>query len=318
MTKKLNHMRKIFRIASFALLLAVGVACSTDDVPQEPLGTYPILFRCMDETRAVATVGSMQSDTNGFDVYAFFTNNAINASQSFNKTVKYDDASGKWLYSGLEYWIPGATYYFKAVYPTTINYAVDNSTTTQPLTITGYDITNQYDILVAEAGPLTVDPVLGAPESGSVVSLQFKHLLANVTINALSELATPVDIERVELRTVATKADYSGAWNTGNYGSSKFGYDSDLTLNKATSETDYTDITNGGILVIPEQINGTQKVYVKTSFKEYDIAFPTTYSWNAGQKYTYTLIIKQENIEFNEPKVEIWDEENATGSVVIK
>lgn len=312
-------MRKIFRIASFALLLAVGVACSTDDVPQEPLGTYPILFRCMDETRAVATVGSMKSDTTGFAVYAFFTNNAINASQSFNKTVKYDDQSSKWLYSGLEYWIPGATYYFKAVYPTTIDYAVDNSTTTQPLTITGYDITNQYDILVAEAGPLTVDPVVGAPGSGSIVYLNFQHLLANVTIKAMSELATPVDIERIELRTVAKKADYIGnKWSAQSFTKGDFGFDSNWTLNKAVSETDYTDITNGGILVIPEQINGTQELYIKTSHKEYKVSFPTTYTWNPGQKYTYTLIIKQENIEFNEPKVEIWDEENATGSVVIK
>lgn len=300
-------------------MLAVGVACSTDDVPQEPMGTYPILFRCMDDTRAVATVESMQNDANGFDVYAFFTNTATSTSQSFNKTVTYDAERRLWLYSDIEYWIPGATYYFKAVYPTTIDYVVDNSTTAQSLTITGYDITNQYDILVAEAGPLTVDPVLGAPESGSAVSLQFKHLLANVTIKAMSELATPVDIERIELRNVATKADYSGnKWSAQGYTKGNFGYDSVLTLNKATSETDYTDITNGGILVIPEQIIGTQKVYVKTSFKEYEVAFPTIYSWNAGQKYTYTLIIKQENIEFNEPKVEIWDEENATGSVVIK
>lgn len=307
-------MRKIFRIASFALLLAVGVACSTDDVPQEPLGTYPILFRCMDETRAVATVGSMQSDTNGFDVYAFFTNNAINASQSFNKTVKYDDASGKWLYSGLEYWIPGATYYFKAVYPTTINYAVDNSTTTQPLTITGYDITKQYDILVAETSRegLLVNAD-GEPTSGSIVNLNFKHLLANVVVKIKAEVN--VTINNVSLKYVPVKGSYAdGSWSYSSQGNiEKDGLNKSLS----SSSDEYHDVTDGGFLAFPCDINDT-KLFIKTSDKTYELPLTAPTSWVAGNRYTYTLTIKQDNILFDEPTVEEWDEENATGSVVIK
>ena len=298
-------------------MLAAGVvSCQQhNDIPQGV--KYPILFDSPD-TRATATIDDLK--TNGFMVYAYVDGNA--GSTSFAKEVTHSVVEGRdiWALETPEYWLPDTYYYFKAFYPSELSagtLTVDNIDENQDFTIEGYDITKQEDIMVASA-TARVEAGASAPANGSVVDLEFKHLLANVTINALSELATPVDIERVELRTVATKADYSGAWSTGNYGSGNFGYDSDLTLNKATSETDYTDITNGGILVIPEQINGTQKIYVKTSFKEYDVAFPTTYSWNAGQKYTYTLIIKQENIEFNEPKVEIWDEENATGSVVIK
>ena len=309
-------MRKIFRIASFALLLAVGVACSTDDVPQEPLGTYPILFRCMDETRAVATVESMQNDANGFDVYAFFT--ASNDEKAtFSKNVKY--TNGSWTYQhnnqALEYWIPGATYYFKAVYPTTIDYAVDNSTTAQPLTINGYDITNQYDILVAEAGPLTVDPVVGAPaESGSVVSLQFKHLLANVVVKVKSEIPN-VTVSNVSFEGVAQSGKYKkNIWTAGQTVSFGKQYTGDPLVKDAEN---YVDVTSGGILVIPEKINGSQKMYITTSHKVYDfILQPIT--WKSGMLYTYTLTIKQENIIFNEPTVEIWDEENATGSVIIK
>ena len=300
-------------IACAAMLAAGVVSCQQhDDIPQGV--KYPILFDSPD-TRAVATIADLK--TNGFMVYAYVEGNA--GSTSFAKKVTHSVVEGRdiWALDTPEYWLPDTDYYFKAFYPSAGTLTVYNTDKNQNFTIEGYDITEQEDIMVASA-TASVEAGAPAPANGSVVPLEFKHLLANVTINALSELATPVDIERVELRTVATKADYSGAWSTGNYGSGYFGYDSDLTLNKAESETDYTDITNGGILVIPEQINGTQKVYVKTSFKEYEIAFPTTYSWNAGQKYTYTLIIKQENIEFNEPKVEIWDEENATGSVVIK
>ena len=302
-------------IACAAMLAAGVVSCQQhDDIPQGV--KYPILFDSPD-TRATATIDSLKK---GFMVYAYVDGNA--GSTSFAKKVTHSVVEGRdiWALETPEYWLPDTDYYFKAFYPSELSagtLTVDNTDENQDFIIEGYDITEQEDIMVASA-TARVEAGAPAPTAGSVVDLEFKHLLANVTINALSELATPVDIERVELRTVATKADYSGAWSTGNYGSGNFGYDSDLTLNKAESETDYTDITNGGILVIPEQINGTQKIYVKTSFKEYDVAFPTTYSWNAGQKYTYTLIIKQENIEFNEPKVEIWDEENATGSVVIK
>lgn len=262
----------------------------------------------------MATVGSMKSDTNGFDVYAYIVG-STGATDSFYRNVKWDGSA--WSYTNTEYWIPGATYWFKAVYPTMENATVKIVDSKQAVTITGYDISNQDDILVAETEGLKATPEDQAPTTGSVVSLQFKHILANVTIKVLSELET-LDVERIELRNIASKGDYNGNWNIANYSSRDFGIDSDLTLNKAESDTDYTDISNGGFIVIPEQINGTQKLYIKTSFKEYEISLPTTPRWDSGQKYSYTLTINQEYIEFNEPKVDIWDEENATGSVVIK
>ena len=314
-------MKKIFRTTYLALLLIAGLSCNNDPMPDAPKGKYPILFRCSDETRAVATVDSMKEDTDGFDVYAYIEA-STGAKVNFAKNVIWDKDQLMWLYDDIEYWVVGAKYWFKAVYPHDIhNIAkVDNTNTTQAVTIEGYEISNQYDILVAETdrGGMLVTEQNQAPASGSEVSLQFQHLLANVTIKVLSELATPVEVERIELRNIASKGDYNGSWNIANYSSRTFGIDSDITLNKAESETDYTDITSGGIIVVPEQINGTQKLYIKTTFKEYEISFPTTHRWDSGKKYTYTLTIKQEYIEFNEPKVDIWDEENATGSVVIK
>lgn len=304
-------------IACAAMLAAGVVSCQQhDDIPQGV--KYPILFDSPD-TRATATIDDLK--TNGFMVYAFVDGNV--GSTSFAKKVTHSVVGDRdiWALETPEYWLPDTDYYFKAFYPSVPSagtLAVNNGSSTQSFTITNFDITKQEDIMVASA-TASVEAGASAPTNGNVVPLNFQHLLANVTIKAMSELATPVDIERIELRTVATKADYvSNKWSAQGYTKGNFGFDSDLTLNKATSDTDYTDITNGGILVIPEQINGTQKVYVKTSFKEYEIAFPTKYSWNSGQKYSYTLVVKQENIEFNEPKVEIWDEENATGSVVIK
>lgn len=294
-----------------AILAVVALAsCQQEDAPQGV--KYPILFGSTD-TRAVADLDNLKE---GFKVYAYVHGNA--GSTSFAKDVEYYETQGVWAFTSPEYWLPNTTYSFKAFYPSESSagtLTVANTDKNQDFSITGFDITEQEDIMVASA-TASVEAGASAPASGSVVDLKFKHLLANVTINILCELGSGVTVERVELRNVTTTGNYNGGWSATTKGS--FGFNSNISVNKANNDTDSVDITNGGILVIPEQINGSQMVYVNTSFKEYEIEFPTKYSWNSGQKYSYTLVVKQENIEFNEPKVEIWDEENATGSVVIK
>ena len=311
-------MRKIFRIAYLALSLGVVLACKKEYVPEEPQGTYPILFSCSDETRAVATVESMQGDANGFDVYAFF-NTPVTQNLSFDKNVKYDN--GSWTYQHdnqeLEYWLPGATYWFKAVYPNTIKYHVDNSTQEQQLTISGFDITKQQDILVATTGALVVDTEIQAPTSGSMVKLQFQHLLANVVVEIKAEVN--VTIYDVSLKYVPVKGTYDdGLWK--DY--SEQGNIEKAGINKSlsSSSNEYHDVTDGGFLVFPNSsVDGSQHLYIRTSDKTYDLPLPSTPNkWVAGNRYTYTLVIKQNDILFDEPTVEEWDEENATGSVVIK
>lgn len=310
-------MKKIFRTTYLALLLIAGLSCNNDPMPDAPKGKYPILFRCSDETRAVATVESMKADTDGFDVYAYFETNT-DEEVNFHKNVKWNESEGMWLYEGIEYWIVGATYWFKAVYPHDIhNIAkVDNTNTTQAVTIEGYEISNQYDILVAETdrGGMLVTEQNQAPASGSEVSLQFQHLLANVTIKIKAEI--DVTINDVSLKFVPVKGSYTnGIWSYTTQGNIE-----KTNLNKElnSSNKEFQDVTDGGFLVFPYSTDGA-KLYVRTSDKSYDLELPATPNeWVAGTKYTYTLTIKQNDILFDEPTVEEWDEENATGSVVIK
>lgn len=305
-------MRKILGLASLALMLLAGVACNNEDVPNEPQGKYPILFRCSDDTRAVATVDSMKEDVNGFDVYAYIEA-STDAKDSFYKNVKWDNSKSMWLYEGLEYWVPGAKYWFKAIYPKGIA-TVDNDDTTQAVTIDNFDITTQQDILVAETGCLEATAEHQAPTTGSVVSLQFQHLLANVTIKIKAEIN--VTINDVSLKFIPVKGSYTdGSWSYATQGNVEM-----IGLNKAlnSSNNEFQDVTDGGFLVFPNSI-GDAKLHIRTSDKSYDLELPATPSaWVAGTKYTYTLTIKQNDILFDEPTVEEWDEENATGSVVIK
>ena len=312
-------MRIIFRISYLALSLGVVLACNKKYVPEEPQGTYPILFSCSDETRAVATVGSMQGDANGFDVYAFF-NTPVTQNLSFDKNVKYDN--GSWTYQHnnqeLEYWIPEATYWFKAVYPADIA-SVDNSNSTQTVTINNFDVTKQQDILVATTSRdgLVVNENGEPTNSSSIVTLQFQHLLANVVVKIKADVN--VTIYDVSLKYVPVKGTYDdGLWK--DY--SEQGNIEKAGINKSlsSSSNEYHDVTDGGFLVFPNSsVDGSQYLYIRTSDKTYDLPLPSTPNkWVAGNRYTYTLVIKQNDILFDEPTVEEWDEENATGSVVIK
>lgn len=305
-------MRKTFKLlaVAMALVLCAGLqSCqNTEEVPHG----YPILFRCMDETRAETTVATMKADEKGFNVYAFFNAPAANG-VTFDKNVWYDGGKGMWIYNDVEYWIPGATYYFKAVYPAGIA-SVDNGDTTQAVTISGFDITKQQDILVAttDRNGLKVNDN-GNPTGGSMVKLQFQHLLANVMIKIKSQI-DGVTITSVKLGNLDTNSTYNGSTWLISGNTTYVDYTEPTTLTKGA---DLVDVTGGGFLVIPANSNG--KTLTIEANKTYNLTIPNG-DWEIGKRYTYTIEIKQDDIVFVDgaPYVEEWDSENATGSVIIK
>ena len=152
-----------------------------------------------------------------------------------------------------------------------------------------------------------------APTEGSTVSLNFQHLLANVVVKIKAEVN--VTINNVSLKYVPVNGSYAdGSWSYSSQGNIvKDGLNKSLS----SSSNEYHDVTDGGFLAFPCDINET-KLYIKTSDKTYELPLTAPTSWVAGNRYTYTLTIKQNDILFDEPTVEEWDEENAVGSVIIK
>ena len=294
-----------------ALLLGMGLqSCENGDtLPSE--GRYPILFGSYD-TRAVANLDKIKSD--GFKVYAYFEGNV--GSSTFEKDVTYNTAQNVWAYEGLEYWIPNTTYWFKAFYPKELiagTLTVDNSTEEQNFTISNFDVVNhQVDIMMAEA-TRTVEEDAYVPSNGnSVVNLNFGHLLANIEIKIKSAISGVI-INKITIENAENMGSYSsGVWTASATGNIE--YSSDVSL---TVDEDYKPVTGDGILVIPASSEGKTLVVDATN-KEYRVAFPSGGQWQKGNKYAYTLEIKQSNIIFNEPEVLKWDSENATGSVIIK
>ena len=298
------------------LLLAVAVAigmwsCNKDDGHME--GVYPIIFNCktLGSKAVVNSADALQNDVNGFMAYAYYEINSN--SLSFDKNVTYDASLG-WKYDGVQYWLPGANYWFKAFYPKPEGYVltVNNADSEQSYTISNYDITTQKDLLVARA-KASVATGEDAPITGSVVKFAFDHILACVSIKLKSEL-TGVTVNNVSLSSIAK----IGTCNNGNWnynGTTDISKSSGVTLE--VNAQDFVDVTDGGFLVIPNSVDGSQEVKIETSHKTYTATIPEI-TWLSGKKYTYTMVIKQDNIIFNEPTVVEWDSENATGSVIIK
>ena len=298
-------MRKAYRFlaAALSLVLCTGMqSCHNEKISSG----YPILFRCADVTRAEATIKDLQD--NGFDVNAFFTANG--SKFDFTKSLSYDADSRIWGYNDIEYWLPGATYYFKALYPTNAG-TIDNSTSVQSLTISNFDVTSQTDLLVAETEAIVVDASIGSPTGGSVVNLQFKHLLACVEIKIKSSIN--VTINKITLNDIENFCKYSNGWQS-NGNRTDLEITSDVEL---TPGADAQSVT-GSILVVPI-MTGYETITIEASNKTYsNISLPENTSWKNGRKYTYVAEIKQNDIIFNEPSVKVWDSESATGSVIIQ
>ena len=307
-------MRREFTLTLVALALLALTACDKKPASVHDGKGYPILFGCTDTTRAdvgAATIEDLRD--NGFRVYSFV--DGVN-DISFTKDVYWVENNKVWAYDNLEYWVPGCKYSFRAFYPNpkdnyTLN--VDTSSVDLSYKIDNFDITSQQDLMQASA-TANVAPGNVAPGGGSVVDLDFQHLLANVTIKIKAEIN--VTIKDVTLKFVPVKGSYTnGIWSYTTQGNIE-----KTNLNKTlnSSNKEFQDVTDGGFLVFPNNV-GDARLFIDTSNKSYDIKLPATPSaWIAGTKYTYTLTIKQNDILFDEPTVEEWDEENATGSVVIK
>ena len=271
---------------------------------------YPILFGST-ESRAVAGLDQIKSG--GFKVYAYFEGNKGNS--TFEKNVRFEDPY--WKYDNIEYWIPNTTYNFKAFYPrpdkmTACTFVFSN-TADQSYLVSQFNITKQEDFMVA-TDTRSVN-AKAEPEGSSVVTLNFEHQLALVEIKIKSAIS--VTIKKITLNNIATGYQcIDGVWSQGDDGNkTDFVY---VSNTKLTPGADYADVTGGGILLIPSMTD-SETFTIEASNKTYsEISLPAGTEWEKGRKYTYTMEIKQNDIIFNEPKVEIWDSESATGSVIIK
>lgn len=291
-----------------ALVFALGLQ-SCEKYNQEEDSRYPILFS-NNSTRAVA--GENEVKQNGFRVYAHLRNiESQTVAGNFDRKVTFENST--WGYTGVLYWLPGMEYDFTAIYPADPfkNGDYTFEVTSEGFSITDYKVSSQTDLMV---GNVTRQVPLGqnAPNEGSTVNITLNHILSCVEIKAKTDLDN-ITVHSLTLENIKDHGNYSsGVWNSNNTGSAECISNTQLVKNAG-----FTDITKGGFVVIPGEYN-TVKLRLEASNKTYILDIPEI-NWIKGKKYTYTVEIKQNYIIFNDsPKVDQWDSESATGSVIIK
>ena len=224
-------MKQLYAL-SFLFSLA---ACTTIVVDEPPVdGLVSIGFSPQAETRAAVT-GTELPNGSRFNVWGGYGGNNVFSGREVTKT-----ANGC-IYQGTEYWMPGQTYNFYAVYPA-------------GLKADAVAVTDEGTVMTASATSVLADRVIN---SQSAVGLKFRHLLSLLTFTFENKLAShSIDVTNLRL-TIAVKADYlstsSPSWMNHASDRKEFAfYPAEAPLGVANS----VSATSAPLLVIPQENAG--------------------------------------------------------------
>lgn len=214
------------------------------------------------------------------------------------------------------YWVGGNDYIF-AAYANGKGGKIDNATFTgnNTLTFENYTPTEGKDLVVAISDKITdVDP-----SNQGVVSLNMKHMLAQVGFTFKTEVGDGYTLKIEEIRIENAIQTATGTYNKT---SGEIAWNADIV--KASYA--YSDITNlVGVanktsqefnLVIPQSVESTITVNFTATItgvgiegnntKDFEVVLPapadTEGQWKPGYRYNYTTTINGENIsDANKP-----------------
>lgn len=281
-----------------ALLLT---AACTDEQAESPAdGARAISFTSATETRAAVEGNTLPGN---FKVWGGYEGNAINV---FNgETVQHPN----WTYTGgTQYWIPGKTYNFYGVYPTSVNALCDENGT---LTVSGFNCykTGNEAVDLMTASQTGISYTAGVEPQP--VSMQFGHELARVNVVATVE-GGDATVTNIVFAGMATSGNYSSTVGWSNTAKGSFANPTHQTLN-----TEGVDLL-GDMLLIPQAVSGFTLTLDYTvggvAQPQKVITLPTTISqWDKGKSYKYTLSFKRNRLTVT-VKVVDWNEEDTSVS----
>lgn len=303
-------MKKLY--ARIVPLVFVLGACSSSDEPAaDP--SVPVGFSVQTETRAAVT-GNTLRDGSLFKVWGGYDGNNVFDGREVTKT-----ASGC-TYMGTEYWVPGKTYNFHAVYPAelpaeaTLTVADDGT-----VSVSNFDCSATgdaaVDLMTASApDDIKADEIIA---SQNPVELTFSHLLSHISFvfdNQLTGYAAEVtDISF----SIQVKGNYNSStepspWTTLNLGA--------ITLYPAAAPAaaplrvaNGLSVTSDPALVIPQgntEVDVTFTVTIReiideagstmTVVKRFTSPLDTTDGkWEMGQRYEYKATLTDELMEMD-------------------
>lgn len=293
------------------------------------------------ESKAVSTIE--QANISEFIVYGGYND----MTHVFNGVSVTGNANtDNWTYDVTRYWVAGQDYKFAAYAPSAAgsNGTIAPDFTTGSLNFTGYtsDPTNQYDLIYAATTESTEDPITVAPNK---IQFVFGHLLSMIkfTFNSGFGNDITVTVDNLKVSGMIAQGDYTGNSQTWTPGSATVSADTPFTemgSKVATNSTSgNTSASSVDFAVIPQTIVGSDGVgtQVSVSFdvkvqdnaQNYIVGSAETgvtltatlpgYTWEAGNRYNYTVTIQGEHvdlypIEFGIPTVTPITDANFDGS----
>lgn len=299
-------MKKLY--ARIVPLVFVLGACSSSDEPAaDP--SVPVGFSVQTETRAAVT-GTTLPDGSLFKVWGGYDGNNVFDGREVTKT-----ASGC-TYTGTEYWVPGKTYNFHAVYPAelpagaTLTVAGDGT-----VSVSNFDCSATgnaaVDLMTASAPNIEADKIIARQNP---VELTFSHLLSHISFvfdNQLTGYAAEVtDISF----SIQVKGDYNSStepspWTT------LIPEANTLYLAAAPLKVaNGSSVTSDPALVIPQSntgVNVTFTVTIReiidedtgstmTVVKRFTSPLATTDGeWEMGQRYEYKATLTDKLMEMD-------------------
>lgn len=300
-------MKKLY--ARIVPLVFVLGACSSSDEPAaDP--SVPVGFSVQTETRAAVT-GTTLPDGSLFKVWGGYDGNNVFDGREVTKT-----ASGC-TYTGTEYWVPGKTYNFHAVYPAelpaeaTLTVADDGT-----VSVSNFDCSATgnaaVDLMTASApDDIKADEIIASPNS---VELTFSHLLSHISFAFDNQLTGGYEAEVTDISfLIQVKGDYNSSteaspWTNLNPGAITL-YPEAAPLKVANEPS----VTSDPALVIPqgnrgvnvtftvtirERINEATGSTTMTVVKRFTSPLATTDGkWEMGQRYEYKATLTDKLME---------------------
>lgn len=325
-------MKKLY--ARIVPLVFVLGACSSSDEPAaDP--SVPVGFSVQTETRAAVT-GTTLPDGSHFKVWGGYDGNNVFDGREVTKT-----ASGC-TYTGTEYWVPGKTYNFHAVYPAelpagaTLTVAGDGT-----VSVSNFDCSATgdaaVDLMTASASDIDADEIIARQNQ---VELTFSHLLSHISFvfdNQLTGYAAEVTDISFSIR---VKGDYNSSTEPSPWTNLFLGA---ITLYPAADPAaapltvaNKLSVTSDPALVIPQSntgVNVTFTVTIReiidedtgstmTVVKRFTSPLATTDGkWEMGQRYEYKATLTDELMEMDglkqitlDVKITDWSVEDANVS----
>lgn len=334
-------MKKVFLIGLAAT--ALMASCSNEETAETDRQNAISFSNAFvnKSTRSYVNPSLTSSSVANFDVYGFTQNGQI-----FDGTNVSKDASSNWVYSPLQYWVPGNTYTFAAIAPSGAGTVSGEEVANGKVNMTvNFKNDGQTDLLYAAPDQVAVDA--SAKNYTNTVELTFNHLLSKVKFSFANGVGDGYFLKVTDIHITDAKelGDFTVS-TTGNAWSNQSGaldldfgnaIDAQATSNEAAAIANAEEAESyNERLLLPTDANasytvtftvqllqGANKVEVGTFNRAVtikNVPLQMGYSYDFKATLTAENIVEPDNplhpIQFTVTSVKDWVEESADNTVV--